>query len=227
MSKRKEPLVSGEYYHIYNRGVDKRDIFCDPEDVDRFSESIYLFNQLKPTGSIRDQREIFGVKNVISPDVSRLGKDLVEIVSFCFLPNHFHILLKQKVDGGISEFMKRITGGYTKYFNDKYDRSGSLFQGVFKSSLCGNDLYFKLVFCYVSFNFNIHNISKGRMEFVKSSIEEYVSRKFFIINEKEADFVLSLFGNLRHAAKYAKEIIFDIRKRRGKNELNDEDFKIE
>lgn len=64
------------------------------------------------------------------------------------------------------------------------------------------------------------------MKFVKSSIEEYVSKIFFIINEKEAEFVLNLFGNLKSVTKYAKEVIFNIRRKRGKNELNDEDFKI-
>lgn len=227
MASRKEKLVTGEYYHIYNRGADKRDIFSDEEDQDRFLESMHIFNQVESTRSIRDQRENHGKA---FSDAGRLRKSndpLVEIAASCLLLNHFHILLKQKVDGGISEFMKRVLGGYTKYFNDKNDRSGVLFQGPFKSKLCNSDLYFKLIFCYVTFNFKIHNITNEKLKFVRSSWEEYVSKKFYCVDEKVSEFVLSLFGNLSKINKYAQDIVSIIRRKREKGELSEDDFKID
>jgi putative transposase len=229
MPNRKHKLVTNEYYHIYNRGVDKRDIFSDEDDVERFLESMIIFNQIKPTASLRDQREIKGVKNFLNhPGVELLGRNgLVDIVSFCILPNHFHILLRQKVDNGISEYMRRILGGYTNYFNSKYDRSGALFQGKFKSKLCGGDLYFKLLFCYTTFNFKVHDISKDGTKFVRSSWDEYISKKFSLVSEKEANFVLDIFQNMSKVTKYAKEIISVIRRKRVKLELNEDDFETE
>lgn len=223
IANRKEVFVTGEYYHVYNRGVDKRDIFSDEDDVDRFLEGLCIFNQTDPIQSIQRYREINGE----SVDVGRLrnSDELVQIVSYSLLPNHFHILLKQKVDGGISEFMKRI-GGYTKYFNDKYDRSGALFQGKFKARHCANDLYLKLIFCYTTFNFKIHNISKERMKFVRSSWTEYVSEKFYFVSPREAKFILMLFGSQDKIQKYAKDVISIIRKKRDQTEIDDNDFEI-
>ena len=96
---RKDPLVTGLYYHIYNRGVDKRDIFTNRKDLQRFVLSVKEFNTINPVGSIKD----------LNPDVGRPERNrqpLVSIICYCFNPNHFHFIIKQEVDGGISEFFK-------------------------------------------------------------------------------------------------------------------------
>ena len=148
---RKNPLVTSLYYHIYNRGVDKRDIFMNKADLDRFVLSVKEFNTIDPIGSIKD---------LMSSDVQRPERDklqpLVSIVCYCFNPNHFHFILKQEVDGGISEFFKRLLGGYTKYFNLIHNRSGALFQGRFKSNLIDDDAYFLKIRPYVHLNYLIH-----------------------------------------------------------------------
>ena len=123
---RKTPLVEGEYYHIYNRGVDKRTIFENKKDLFRFFQSIEEFNHLEPIGSIF--LNSFNKKRKIS-------KKLVEIVCYCLNPNHFHFVLKPLVENGISEFMKRLNGGYTSYFNNRHKRNGVLFQGLFKKEV--------------------------------------------------------------------------------------------
>src|SRR3989338_11360282 len=120
----REPFSNSEYYHIYNRGVDKRMIFSDSYDVARFLKSMDLFNTVAPIGSLYLQT--FDKQ----PDPKR--KKLVDIVAFCLYPNHYHIILRQRIDRGIPEFMKRLNGGYTLYFNIKTKRGGSLFQGAFK-----------------------------------------------------------------------------------------------
>lgn len=127
---RKTEFVIGEYYHIYNRGVEKRQIFMDDKDRFRFLHDLYEFN---------DKNYIIqSFTRRISTDghletVSRERNQLVDIVCFCLMPNHFHILLTPLIDNGVSIFMHKLGMGYTKYFNRKYERSGVLFQGTFKS----------------------------------------------------------------------------------------------
>ena len=137
---RKEPLVTGEYYHIYNRGVDKRDIFIDLKDLGRFKESIKLFNQIEGIGSLELHHKQMRALDS-HPQIK--SNPLVAIVSFSINPNHFHFILKQLIDGGIAKFLQKLQGGYTYYFNQKNQRSGSLFQGTFKSKLISGDDYFK------------------------------------------------------------------------------------
>src|SRR3989344_4823092 len=164
----KHPLITGLYYHIYNRGVDKRDIFMNKADLDRFALSVKEFNTVNPIGSIKDLM-------IARKEVSDVGrpKPLVSIVCFCFNPNHFHFIVKQEVDGGISEFFKRLLGGYTKYFNLIHHRSGALFQGRFKSNLIDDDAYFLKIRPYTHLNYLIHDIPKEKLHLVLSSEREY------------------------------------------------------
>ena len=88
-------------------------------------------------------------------ELSRMLKDrktLVSIGAYCLMPNHFHLLVKEKTDGGISKFMKKLLTGYAMYFNKKYTHSGVLFQGRFKSSHVGEDEYLKYLFAYIHLN---------------------------------------------------------------------------
>jgi len=90
---RKQPISTGEYYHIYNRGVDKRDVFSDKLDVRRFIESVCEFNKIDGIGSLTNLRKT-------QIESKPLSEPLVAIVAYCFNPNHFHFILKQLVDGG-------------------------------------------------------------------------------------------------------------------------------
>ncbi|MCX6787532.1 MAG: transposase, partial [Candidatus Kaiserbacteria bacterium] len=114
---RKEPLVTGESYHIYNRGVDKRDIFTDTKDLERFKESIRQFNQIEGIGSLelhhKQMRALDSHQQIQS-------EPLVAIIAFCINPNHFHFILKQLVDDGVAKFLQKLQAGYTYYFNQKY-----------------------------------------------------------------------------------------------------------
>jgi hypothetical protein len=98
------------------------------------------------------------------------SKKLVEINAYSLLPNHFHLIVEQLVDGGISEFMKRLSGGYTNYFNEKYDRSGSLFQGKFKRVHISSDEQFNYLFSYVNENHSVHDLSFERQICHSSSL---------------------------------------------------------
>ena len=157
---RKTNFVNGEFYHIYNRGVDKRNIFSDERDVKRFMQSLDEFNDIEPIGSIYENSSHQALGRPTSKSVKR--KKLVNFICYCLNPNHFHFILKQLVDNGISEFMKRL-GGYTKYFNEKEKRSGALFQGSFKSIHVNTNEYLLLLSAYVNLNDKVHRgTSLGR-----------------------------------------------------------------
>ncbi len=151
MPRKIVPLVTGEIYHVYNRGVDKREIFKCKEDYLRFYQSLYLFNSIDPTLSMRHARFTYDDNH----------KKLVRIHAYALLPNHFHLILEQTQDGGISEFMKRISGGYTSYFNETYDRSGALFQGTYKKVHITDDSQYNYLFAYVNENHYVHAVPQS------------------------------------------------------------------
>jgi len=118
-------------------------IFHDKFDYDRFLKVSYLSNSMK-------NYQISAIKDKVF-DVDR-GKPLVAIGAYVLMPNHFHILLKQMADNGISKFMQKLSTGYCMYFNKKYERTGGLFEGKFKSEHSDDDSYLKYLFSYIHLN---------------------------------------------------------------------------
>ena len=214
---RKNPLVTGLYYHIYNRGVDKRDIFMNKADLDRFALSVKEFNTVNPIGSIKDLMLKKKDSDVGRPNL------LVSIVCYCFNPNHFHFIVKQEADGGISEFFKRLLGGYTKYFNLMHHRNGALFQGRFKSNLIDDDAYFLKIRPYTHLNYLVHNIPKGKEHLVLSSKKEYDTNNFVLVSEVEAKELLDFYGGNENFKKECLDVISFIREERGLTSLLEED----
>ncbi len=146
--QRKVPFVEGEYYHLYNRGVDKRTIFATAGEYKRFLMLLYLANSSKDV-RIDNLLKIGRREDIFSFD---RGEAIVAIGAFCLMPNHFHILATPLVENGISRFMLKLQTGYSMYFNTKNERSGSLFQGPFKSKHAADDLYLKYLFSYIHLN---------------------------------------------------------------------------
>ena len=134
-----------EYYHIYNRGNDKREIFLDDFDRDRFVKLLYLCNSFNPV-VIKElpQGDTLGV--------DRGSSTLVDIGAYCLMPNHFHLLVREREEGGITSFMKKLSTGYSMYFNIKNKRTGKLFEGVFKAVHVDDDQYLKYLFAYIHLN---------------------------------------------------------------------------
>ncbi|MFA6325085.1 MAG: transposase [Candidatus Paceibacterota bacterium] len=212
---RKQPLATGEYYHIYNRGVDKRDIFLDKIDLYRFIESMCEFNKIDGIGSLSNLRKT-------QIEVKPLSEPLVAIVAYCLNPNHFHFVVKQLVENGITKFMQKLQGGYTYYFNVRNSRSGSLFQGTFKSHLINNEDYFRKIIGYVNKNYMIHGILKDK-NFVFASDYEYENNNFKIISKVEGDRILEIFNGSNNFKKHCNEIVSIIRAERGRVFLLDEE----
>jgi len=197
-------LINGEYYHIYNRGTDKRDIFLDYPDHSRFFRSLKEFNQVESIVSlyIKDQLERAHKIVVTGPLQS---EKLVEIIAFNLLPNHFHLILKQLRDGGISDFIKKVSGGYTRYFNHRHKRSGVLFQGKFKAVHIDSNEKLIYLSAYVNGNHKIHGIKNGGKF---SSLAEYLSGKKFLCNPKS---VLGQFDSVSDYRSYMQNTIREIK----------------
>ncbi len=191
----REKIAPGEYYHIYNRGVDKRSIVKDAKDSDRFIESIRFFNSKQPIISLR---EIIIANN----QTKKVADPLVEVICCCLNPNHFHLLVKEINEGGISEFMKRLGGGYTWYFNNRHKRSGSLFQGTFKSVHIKSNEQLLHVSAYVNLNDRGHKISGLTAGMVRSSWGEYMNKVKLQICKKEI--ILGQFKSIKEYRAFAE-----------------------
>jgi putative transposase len=126
----KKPVFeNGGMYHVYNRGVEKRNTFLDDHDYFRFLHGLYEFNDKHPASRFSEveppnYRKEFVIKN---------REVIVEVLAYCLMPNHFHLLIRQITEEGIVRFMQKLGTGYTNCFNKKYDRVGHLFQGRFKA----------------------------------------------------------------------------------------------
>lgn len=139
-----------EFYHLYNRGVDKRKVFMDTEDYERFITLLYLANNVIPI-HISNYKNYQGLALMDLLSTEK-GDTLVDIGAYCLMPNHFHILVREKIENGISMFMHKVMTGYTMYFNKKYKRSGSLFSGTFKAQHVYRDEHLKYLFAYIHLN---------------------------------------------------------------------------
>jgi putative transposase len=167
---RKDPFVTEEYYHLYNRGIDKREIFKLKRDYERFMMLLYLSNStdsFKLDEILNRQHKTFSEVMVLDK-----GEPLVSIGAWCLMTNHFHLLVRQEVDGGITKFMKKLGTGYSMFFNIKYQRQGALFGGPFKSKLIGvKDTYMRHLFGYLHLNPLDIKFSGWEKEIKKSSVE--------------------------------------------------------
>ena len=166
---RKLKLTTGEYYHVYNRGVEKRNIFLDHFDHRRLLTSLTELNQ---EGPVLNFGRLSGAK-LHSEFIRKDSCRLVNIVCYCLMPNHFHLIIEQLADRGISNFMHKIGTSYTNYFNKKYGRSGVLFQGTYKAKHIDNDAYLLHLSRYIHLNpLELMNISKTGLKDLKT-LENY------------------------------------------------------
>ncbi|MEK7066105.1 MAG: transposase [Patescibacteria group bacterium] len=143
--ERKFSFSEGEFYHIYNRGTDKRTIFLDDDDYRYFQKLLYMCNSVERI-MLRDLSTGVSVYSISREST------LVDIGAYCLMPNHFHLLLYEKADGGISTFLKKLSTAYAMYFNKKYKRTGGLFEGRFKAVHVVEDGYLEYLFSYIHLN---------------------------------------------------------------------------
>ena len=147
----RQSLGVDSYVHIYNRGVKKMPIYRQKKDLRRLLFNLYYFNH---DGRMPDnwKREIKITSDPVHfqwPDTWEEREPIVSILAFSIMPNHLHLMIKEIVEGGISRFMHRVSMAYSKYINEKYEESGALFQGAFKSRLVEEDADFRNLAVYV------------------------------------------------------------------------------
>lgn len=147
--ERKFKFAEDEIYHIYNRGVEKRKIFLDDKDYARMELLLFLCNSQTHVNVGAYERRGVNQHDLWSLDI---GKPLVDIGAWCLMPNHFHLLIRESREGGISRFMLKITTAYSMYFNIKNRHPGSLFQGTFKAEHVSEDRYLQYLFSYIHLN---------------------------------------------------------------------------
>lgn len=179
------PFVTGSYYHIYNRGVEKRNIFIGRRDYQQFLLAMDFYRKNPLPAKLSDfKRGIEKIKKVENQI------DLVQFFSYCLMPNHFHFLIKQTTDGGITHFIRKFANSYTRYFNTKYDRIGPLFQGTFKAKIIENDEYLLQVSKYI--HRNPLKLNSSLHSYPYSSYKHYLHKdKHPFCN---TEFILSYFS---------------------------------
>lgn len=153
MPGRKTPLVNGEIYHIFNRGIDHRPTFLDKRGYFHALEVIKFYRFVEHPARLsafhiwsEERREAF------LKEAEKTNLTLIEIISYCLMPNHFHFLLRQKIEGGISKFMSDFQNSYTRYFNIRQKRNGPLFLDQFKAIRIETNDQFLHVCRYIHLN---------------------------------------------------------------------------
>ena len=138
--------------HVLNRGVDKRTIFLDDQDRFRFIHDLFEFNnqeKVKNTFYFFRKSSDIERRYIDSPTNRKL---LVDVHAFCLMPNHYHLLISRRVENAIPQFMKKLNMGYSKYFNEKYKRKGTLFEGRYKSVAITDESHFNHIPYYIHLN---------------------------------------------------------------------------
>jgi putative transposase len=176
--QRNNIFAKGECYHIIGRGNYRQDIFLDESDYIRFLFLIlYLQFPKYQTMHVSREVEYFGKHRVFTNRLQKgeLEGRYVELVSFCLMPNHYHLVVREVVEGGISKYMQRILNSFTKYHNTKYGKIGHLFQGPFKAVLVVNDDQLLYLSAYVHINpTNLKGWKGKEDQYPWSSYQDYV-----------------------------------------------------
>lgn len=146
----RQPIQIGEWYHCYNRGVDKRKVFSNRRDYERMLLQMYFAREAAPVTLFHAPGADF--EKILADTLARKERRIVEIGAYALMPNHIHFVLKEIQEGGIARFMQKVFTGYTMYFNQKNQRTGSLFAGTFKSKHVEDDRYLKHLISYVHLN---------------------------------------------------------------------------
>jgi len=221
MPYRKEQFVNDEIYHILLRGIDNNLIFKDINDYYRGIFSIYEFNNSRSVEIIKRRQEIQTIKKKLKERGERISSisdrrdKLVEVLAFCFMPNHIHLLVRQLKNGGITKFMRKVGAGYGRYFNRRYGRRGYVFQNRFSAIHIKNNEQLKTVFVYIHTNptaliesnwkekgiKNPKKIIKFLEAYKWSSYSDYIGRKNFP-SVTERNFILEIMKNEKGCKKF-------------------------
>lgn len=223
MPIKRPPLVNGEIYHIVLRAIEGFKLFRDNRDFLRMIHDLFEFNDENQTSSNYRMQEIRGsdvTRSVLVTSLKEKRKTLVDILAFCLIPNHIHLLVRQLKDGGISKFMRKIGAGYGGYYNKRYQRKGRLFDGRYRVVHIRTDNQLKIVFVYVHTNpiaILFHNwkekgieekelqkVIKFLEDYRWSSYPDYLGKKNFpFLTSRE--FLIKEIGGMKEAQRFVND----------------------
>lgn len=199
------PLVTDEIYHVFNRGIDRRPTFTVRKEYSRAIEAIEFYRIEKPPIRLSQFLSFSPERqNEVLNKLESSGK-LVQIFCYCLMPNHFHLLLKQIKNNGISKFLSNYQNSYTRYFNTKHSRDGSLFLDQFKGVRIETDEQLLHVSRYIHLNPYTSFVVKSLAELEQypwSSFPEYLSDQEGFVDKR---FILDFFKN----KEAYKQFVFD------------------
>lgn len=189
-------FTNERFYHVFNRGVEKRKIFSTPEDHERFLQSIYYYQFDGPKPKLSTHKRFRLIEFDKNPKI-------VDIVCYCLMLNHFHLLIRQVKSGGACEFMRKLLNSYTKYYNTKHDRVGHLFQGTFKAVDIENDDQLLHLSRYIHLNPFASNLTENLDTYKYSSYPSYIG----IVEDKIArsELILSFFASRKDYRKFVED----------------------
>lgn len=194
-----KPYVENGHYHIYNRGVEKRDIFLDEQDCKVFLHYIKLY--LSPVDELMQlQTQLPGLR--IQRFIPLNLSQEIDLLSYSLMPNHFHLQIKQQTKNGIVKFMRRLTTSYVMYFNKKYKRVGGLFQNSYKGVLIESDTYLLHLSRYIHLN-------PSKLSGTVVNFNDYSSYQYFLGN-KSASWIKpqEIINHFKNAQRiYLKDIL--------------------
>ncbi len=208
MPYRSTPLAQDQIYHVFNRGVARLPIFSTPRDFQRFIELIdYYRFQNTPVSFSHFKKIPREDREKIFAGLQKEGDIHIKILAFCLMNNHFHFLLKQISEKGIAKFISNLQNGYAKYFNIKSERSGPLFQPMFKGVRIVTDEQLLHVSRYIHLNPSTDYLVKidSLEDYIWSSYKNYIKKSSGVYQFINSDLILGLIGN---EDKY-KEFVFD------------------
>ncbi|PIQ89658.1 MAG: hypothetical protein COV72_01940 [Candidatus Omnitrophica bacterium CG11_big_fil_rev_8_21_14_0_20_42_13] len=166
----KMPLVTGEIYHVYNRSIAEFVIFNNDTEFSRIKDTVKYYQ-------IENQPIKFSQIGAYANNTNQksVDKKLVEIICYCFMPTHIHLVLKQLMENGISNFMRYILNSYSHYFNIKHNRKGPLWEGAFKKVLVESDEQLLHLTRYIHLNPPTAYIVNNPMDWRWCSYESYIT----------------------------------------------------
>ena len=196
MPYRRIKFVDQNFYHTFNRGVEKREIFSNPEDYDRFLQTIYYYQFDGPKPKLSTHKRFRLIEFEKNPQI-------VEIICYCLMPNHFHLLIRQVKNGGTQEFMRKVLNSYTKYYNTKYHRVGYLLQGAFRAVEVETDNQLLHLSRYIHLNPFVSNLTNDLNVFKYSSYPGYIG----LVEDKicRSEPILSFFKESRDYKKFVED----------------------
>lgn len=203
MPGRTFPLVTEQYYHIYNRGINKQPIYRDKRDYKRFINIMRYYQYLQPPLRYSKFLLLNTEDQILIMQTLKNKQKLVSINCYCLMPNHFHLIVKQHLDNGISKFISNVQNSYVRCFNTKYKGIGPLLQGRFKSVLIEDENQLLHTHRYVHLNpyssYIIENISEIS-SYDWSSFREYINQASNSFCDKEL--ILNRFKSVNEYIKF-------------------------